>query len=149
MPYKRYSRKKSFRRKTIRKRRYSKKRYSKRKSTTYDGIYYAKIHRVADLTWDSVTSRGYYNVHWGNSGTSDARDCHLNDTYEYNNLYKVFALWRLKGIKIKIDTASEVTGGGRAYFTIYMASYPDRTIDSPESALTPMMQQADFKQWNS
>lgn len=49
-------------------------------------------------------------------------------------------MYRLKGLKISVDTATEVTGGGRAYYTVAMASYPTSTATSSAAEEEKMMQ---------
>lgn len=58
-------------------------------------------------------------------------------------------MYRLKGLKISVDTATEVTGGGRAYYTVAMASYPTSTATSSAAEEEKMMQQTDYKLFNS
>lgn len=48
-----------------RKRTYKRKRYFNKKRTTYDGVYYAKIHAVRYLKYGTLAGCGYHIVGWG------------------------------------------------------------------------------------
>ncbi len=107
------------------------------KSTSYDGIYYAKINISRPLLYSQTNSIAFMAIHWG-STTSNSADTYMaiRQSSEFTTLVTAFNFWKVHGVKIKVFPATSLSGAtDRVYFETQTASFPDREvpISTPDS----------------
>lgn len=52
--------------------------------TSYDGIYYAKLHYDIPIVFDNLIGAAHMNIPWGINGNSDAYNYFIDDNDEFN-----------------------------------------------------------------
>lgn len=107
----------------MRRKRRFRKAFRKGKKTTYDGIYYAKLHTRKAITVDTISTGASMGVHWGINGITGSKDIYIDDNPEFIALAANFSQWRLHGVKIKVTPIAEVTGAtGSGIYDIQWAT---------------------------
>lgn len=96
------------------------------KSTSYDGIYYAKIAANAPINYNLENTVAFKSVCWGSANTIGAYGLDLFGRAEFQTLKSVFNFYRIQGMQIKIFPASNLSGDTNIrYFDTNVASFPD------------------------
>jgi len=100
------------------------------KSTSYDGIYYAKINISRPLLFNQTNDIAFMAVHWGSkTSLSSTTYMAIRQSSEFTTLATAFNFWKVHGVKIKIFPATSLSGAtDRVYFETQTASFPDREV---------------------
>lgn len=135
------------------------------KRTSYDGVYYAKIHSRVAVTAGSYTS-GSVSVTWGSSGTSTTGIQFISDQPEFEQMVKVdepmfFRLWKLNGVKIKVHPAQNFSfnveknindAANELFYTtdVQIATFPGEKVElASDASNTEMARAVDYKSYSA
>lgn len=100
------------------------------KTTSYDGIFYAKINLSFPVLYDATNGIAFFCVNWGSPyGGAANYGCDIRDSSEFNGYVGIFNFWRAIGLKIKFFPAGNFTGTtSLAFYHTEVASFPDAEV---------------------